>query len=184
MTRMTDSSHSNSHEPSEYTGEIISAASSSPPGRWRQSAVRCRKRPKRRKCSGRIRVRETGDGTIEWVCPVCGDNGIIYNWQGCPYDLSKYREQGNRPKFEVILTGQEYDEVKRCLFLAPESDRIICGAAYTSDGIIIGASAEELDDLAGYLAAESNHEENMKRQRILDRVLERIEAVLGDISLS
>jgi hypothetical protein len=168
----------------EYLGEVISAGSASPPGHWKQSAVRCRKRPKRRKCLGRIQVRETSDGSIEWVCPVCQDQGIVHNWKGSPHDLSKFREQGDQPSFEVVLTEQEYDEVKKCLVMDPEGDRIICSATYTSEGIVLRASGEGLDDFAGYLAFEVNHEENRRRQRVLGRVLDRVEAVLGESSLS
>lgn len=185
---MTDPSHLDSLGPArkmaEYLGEVISAASSSSPGHWKQSAVRCRKRPKHRKCLGRIRLRETSDGSIEWVCPVCQDQGIVYNWKGSPHDLSKFREQGDQPGFEVVLTEQEYDEVKKCLVMDPEGDRIIYGATYTSEGIVLRASGEDLDDFAGYLAFEANHEENRMRQRVLDRVLGRVEAVLGTWSLS
>ena len=129
-------------------------------------------------------MRETSDGSIEWVCPVCQDQGIVYNWKGGPHDLSEFREQENQPSFEVVLTEQEYDEVKKCLVMDPEGDRIIYGATYTSEGIVLRASGEDLDDFAGYLAFEVNHEENGRRQRVLGRVLDRVEAVLGEWSPS
>lgn len=133
---MTDRSHFDSLGPArrmgEYLREVISAASASPPGHWKQSAVRCRRRPRHRKCPGRIRVRETNDDSIEWVCPVCQDQGTVCNWKGSPHDLSEFRGQGNHPRFEVILTDREYDEVKKCLGMDPEGDRIIYGATYTS----------------------------------------------------
>jgi len=51
--------------------------------------VRCRRRPGRRPCPGRI------DGDLDpqtedivWWCPVCGDNGYIRNWKGTIWDLS------------------------------------------------------------------------------------------------
>jgi hypothetical protein len=188
MTWVIDSSQFDSLGPArrmaEYMGEVISAASSSPPGRWKQSAIRCRRRPKHRRCLGRIQVRDASDDSIEWICPVCQDHGVIYNWKGSPYDLSKFREQGEQPNFEVILTEQEYDELKKCLVMDPEGDRIIYGATYTSKGIILRASGENLDDFAGYLAFEVNHEENRGRQRVLERVLDRVEAVLGKWSPS
>lgn len=129
-------------------------------------------------------MRETSDGSIEWVCPVCRDQGIVYNWKGGPHDLSEFREQENQPSFEVVLTEQEYDEVKKCLVIDPEGDRIIYGATYISEGIVLRASGEDLDDFAGYLAFEVNHEENGRRQRVLERVLDRVEAVLGEWSPS
>jgi len=131
MSQVTDWSHFDSIGPArrmaEYLGEVISAASASTLSHWKQSAVRCRKRPKRRKCLGRLRVLKTSDGSIEWICPVCQDRGIVYNWKGSPHDLSKSREQGNQLSFEVILTEQEYDEVKKCSVMDPEGDRVIYG---------------------------------------------------------
>ena len=180
---MTDSSRVDSLGPArrmaEYVGEVVSSASASPAGHWKQSAIRCGKRPKRRKCLGRIRVRETSDGSMERVCSVCQDRGIVYDWKGSHHDLSKFREQWKQPSFEVILTEQEYDELRKCLVMDPEGDRIIYGATYTSEGIVLRASGEYLDDFAGYLAFDVNHEENRRRQRGLDRVLDRVEAVLG-----
>lgn len=38
---------------------------------------------------------------------------------------------------------------------------------------------EELDELAGYVAAEANHAENRRRQRRLDRICEKVESLLG-----
>jgi len=25
---------------------------------------------------------------VEWICPECGDQGVIYNWQGTCWDIS------------------------------------------------------------------------------------------------
>lgn len=52
--------------------------------------VACRRRPRRRRCRGRIVARFKPDGAaIEWRCPACGDNGIIYGWAGTPWDRSE-----------------------------------------------------------------------------------------------
>jgi hypothetical protein len=115
---------------------------------------------------------------------MCQDQGIIRNWKGSPHDLSKFREQGNQPGLEITLTDEEYDEVKKCLVMDPEGDRIIYGATCTSERIVLRASGEDLDNFAGYLAFEVNHEENRRRRRILERVLDRVEAALGEWSPS
>jgi|GEM_PF-277566 len=49
--------------------------------------VYCRRRPKRRRCRGQIHARfQDVDDAIEWACPVCGDNGVIYGWEGSRWD--------------------------------------------------------------------------------------------------
>jgi len=49
--------------------------------------VYCRRRPKRRRCRGQIHARFQGvDDAIAWACPVCGDNGVIYGWEGSRWD--------------------------------------------------------------------------------------------------
>lgn len=155
----------------EYVGHIILAASASPPGSWKQSAVRCRRRPKRRKCPGRLRVRENSSGSIEWVCPACQSQGVIHNWQGSFEDLSLVRDRAMGPSFEIVVTEPEYDQIARCLTIDPESDRIIHGATWTPEGIILRASGEDLEEFAGLLAFEANHEEDGRRRRVLDQVL-------------
>lgn len=168
----------------EYIGEIVSAATASMKGQWKHSGIRCHRRPRHRSCSGRIRVCENEDGYIEWECPSCGDNGVIHDWQDSPWNLSRWRSHKDEFGFEIALTEQEYDELRKCLVTSSEGDRIIYGATYTGESIILRATGEELEDFAGYLAFNANHEENLKRQRILDRVLDRIEVTLGTWSTS
>jgi hypothetical protein len=119
------------------------------------------------------------DGYIEWACPSCGDNGVISHWQGSPYDLSEVRDLPNQPGFEIMLTEEEYDELRKCLVMSPEGDKLIYGATYTEEGIVLRTTRKDLEDFAGYLEFNINHEEDRKRQQILHQVLDRVEAVLG-----
>jgi hypothetical protein len=49
--------------------------------------IYCQRRPKRRRCSGRIVATINFDSDeIIWQCPVCGDNGSIRNWEGTMWD--------------------------------------------------------------------------------------------------
>jgi len=51
--------------------------------------VPCRRRPARKPCTGKIEthINDEDDGIV-WCCPVCGDKGVIYNWQGSQWDHS------------------------------------------------------------------------------------------------
>ena len=49
--------------------------------------VYCRRRPRHRRCRGQIHARfHPVTDAIEWRCPHCGDNGIIYGWAGTRWD--------------------------------------------------------------------------------------------------
>lgn len=74
----------------QYMGSIV-AASVGPHRRARITQVQCRRRPRRKRCEGRIvsaivpdELR--GGDAIEWQCPVCGDNGLITEWQGTRWE--------------------------------------------------------------------------------------------------
>lgn len=50
--------------------------------------VRCRRRPKHRRCVGIIMSYPAADDLdrIYWYCPVCDDNGLISDWQNTLWD--------------------------------------------------------------------------------------------------
>ena len=82
-----------------HLGAIVSALTSQPPGQLRQTSVRCRRRPGRRPCVGRIRaVIEVDSRQIAWECPVCDDNGIIHHWEGTPSDRTPEGQGSARPE--------------------------------------------------------------------------------------
>jgi hypothetical protein len=72
----------------------ISAWVTSPAGRVsNRTNVTCRRRPSGRRCLGEI-VAELvdGDQTVDWCCPVCGDNGVIRGWQDTQWDRRRVRD--------------------------------------------------------------------------------------------
>ncbi len=73
----------------DYFGSIVSAMTSEPEGILVQSAVKCRRRPRRKPCLGIIvAVIDADSEAIHWQCPECGDGGTISDWQGSPWDTS------------------------------------------------------------------------------------------------
>lgn len=77
----------------EYLGGIIAGASHFPSTEWKESRVRCRRRPGHRPCPGPINVRTGCEDPPEilWECPSCREHGVIRNWQGCEWDNSEDR---------------------------------------------------------------------------------------------
>jgi hypothetical protein len=70
-----------------HLGAIVGWVSRSPSMDLQFTNVPCRQRPSRRRCLGEIQARIVPNtGTIEWTCPVCGDDGTITGWEGTLWD--------------------------------------------------------------------------------------------------
>ena len=68
---------------------LVANASNPPTDALSVQKVACRRRTGRKPCVGEITADvdpETDE--IFWSCPVCGDNGIIGNWQKSFWDCS------------------------------------------------------------------------------------------------
>lgn len=72
-----------------YFGSIVEGTVGRPPLR-RTAGIRCRRRPKRVPCSGVIESELHPNGNkLRWWCPVCGDNGLMSNWEGTRWDPAR-----------------------------------------------------------------------------------------------
>ena len=50
-----------------------------------------------RRCPGRLIVQRTEPGSpIGWRCSVCGDEGVISNWEESPFDLRRRQRLGHQ----------------------------------------------------------------------------------------
>lgn len=73
----------------DHFGAIVVAMSDLPPEKVVRTHVRCRRRPGRRPCAGRLQAVVDPEARIHWECPACGDNGVISGWQGTPWDMRR-----------------------------------------------------------------------------------------------
>jgi hypothetical protein len=71
----------------EYFGRIVKGVTTRQKDAL-ATGVRCRKRPRRRKCPGEIIAFIDEQEAISWSCPVCEDNGVISGWKGTLWDWS------------------------------------------------------------------------------------------------
>ena len=82
----------------QYLGTIVAAVTTEPV----QSScfvpdLKCRRRPGRKLCPGTILAAfEAGTNNITWNCSVCGDSGLIHQWQRTLWD------KGGRPELPKI----------------------------------------------------------------------------------
>ena len=62
----------------EFIKMVIAYARALDPGYTYEIPLQCRKRPRRKKCPGKVLIyMENEEADIQWGCPVCGDNGNI-----------------------------------------------------------------------------------------------------------
>ena len=46
-----------------------------------ESFPKCDKRPGRKPCNGRLNIKMVSDDEIYWICPACGDEGVVRGWK-------------------------------------------------------------------------------------------------------
>lgn len=53
--------------------------------------VYCRRSPNRQRCRGQINAQfDPRSRAIAWQCPICGDGGYIYSWEGTRWDRGQH----------------------------------------------------------------------------------------------
>jgi len=72
----------------------------------------------------------------------------------------------NQKLHELVLTGDELRELKRSLILDPECECLLYSAIIAHGGIVVRATLEEFEELEENIAADANHEEKGRRQKI------------------
>jgi hypothetical protein len=141
-----------------HLGAIVSTLTGQPPGELRQTSVRCRRRPGRRLCAGQIwAVIEVGSGRISWECPTCGDNGVIHDWEGTPWDQTPKGQGSARPEDRAMAAGVA-GRIVQVTYARAMLDRVADAAAVPSTTltgeilppvVIDAIQRERLEELAG-----------------------------------
>ena len=150
---------------------IVRAATSGDSGLTWVSALRCNRRPKHVACPGHLALRRTDvPASIVWRCTSCDDEGVISGWEGSPFDL---RLRGSDPAptsgVQVVVSSEVACTLRSLMLLDATSERLVFRAEVVGeDVIVLSCDEDDLDELAGCVAAEANHEEDRRRQKRLD----------------
>lgn len=155
----------------QHLGDIVRAGTAGEVGDPWVSALPCRRRPAHRRCPGRITIAIVGaeaSAPIRWWCSVCDDEGVISNWAHTPYDLRRRRLSIAGDVDEVIVSDETAAALRELVLLDPDCERLVFGMRAHPDGAVLLASADDLEELIGFVAAEANHEPNRRRQHRLD----------------
>jgi len=138
-----------------------------------RTGVCCRRRPKRKPCQGEILAylnEETK--TIQWDCPVCGDNGFIYDWEETKWDM----------RFSDTIPVRLHVEEKKLILnetlIDPDLTDRFKAAKKVSEAVVIYFRPDEFDDLLDHVAAAANHCPDRKIQNALDDLYDSLSALL------
>ena len=174
----------------EHLGFVVRVATAGDAGAPWVSALTCRRRPANRPCAGHIAVlRVDLPAPIEWRCTACGDEGVISGWEDSLHDLRQPRPSSDEePRHETLLTDEVAATLRELMYLDVECERLVFQMHSSSEGAVLTASAEELDELLGFIAANANHETNRRRQKRLDAAFdvltEALEAVESTVAFT
>lgn len=166
---------------STFLCRIVRAASAGDADAAWTSALPCRRRPARRTCPGRLVLfRPAPPAPIHWQCSACGDEGFISGWEDSPFDLRRCGLALARPVNEVVLPNEVAATLRELQLLDVDCERLVYRIRFHGDHVVMAATDDDIEELCGCLAAESNHEPNRRRQRRLDAALDTLsDAVLA-----
>lgn len=155
----------------QHLGDIVRAGTAGAVGDPWVSALPCRRRRAHKRCPGRMTIALVGAealAPIRWWCSVCDDEGVISNWADSPYDLRRRRLGVAGDVDEVIVSDNTAAALRELVLLDPDCERLVFGMRAHPDGAAMLTSADDLEELIGFVAAEANHEPNRRRQDRLD----------------
>lgn len=117
---------------------------------------------------------------IAWGCPICGDEGLIRNFRGILWDLTPRSGAvaGTGRRLEVALSAAQHATLRSLLLADPDCERTIHAARRVGRRVLISGDADELEHLAGFIAAEANHQSNRRRQAALDGVFDLVQRAI------
>jgi hypothetical protein len=153
----------------EHLSSIVRAATVGDAQIAWESALPCRRRPANRRCPGRLIVQRSEPGSsIRWRCSVCGDEGVISNWEESPFDLRRRRLALIGAVHEIAIPNEVAAALRELRLLDTDCERLVFGIRAHNRGAILEVTDEQLDELIESVAAEANHESNRRRQQRLD----------------
>lgn len=103
---------------------------------------------------------------------------MISGWERSPFDL-RLRSIEPRPTeaVRVVIPAEVAATLRGLTLLDTASERLVFRAGVAGEGVVLSGDEDDFDELIDYVAAEANHEQNHRRQKLLDAAFE----VLNDV---
>jgi hypothetical protein len=102
---------------------------------------------------------------------------VISGWEGTYFDLRAARcRRPNGTVGDIVVPDDVATTLRDLQLLGADCQRLVDQARATDDGVVLSADGDELDELAGHVAAEAHREPSRRRQQRPDRAF----AVLSD----
>lgn len=146
------------------------------------SALGCCRRPARKPCPGPlILLRTEVPAHIEWRCAGCGDDGVISEWEGSPFDLRDPDRTVAAADLEVavVVAPAAAAGLREVFFFDVAAERIVWAGEAGPDGVRLVGGLDDFEDILESVAAEANHEEDRRRRRRLDDAFDALRAALA-----
>ena len=114
---------------------------------------------------------------VRWQCSVCGDEGVINNWEDSPFDLRLRRLTVVGAVSEIVIPDEVTAALRERHLLGTDCEQLVFGIRVREDGrVVLAATDGDLDALIDSLAADANHETSRRRQRRLDAAFDALNA--------
>jgi hypothetical protein len=158
-----------------HLSDIVRAATAGDAGTAWESALPCRRRPASRRCPGRMIVLRTEPpAPIRWQCGVCDDEGVISNWADSPFDLRRRRLTLAGPVNEIVIPNEVAAALRELQLPDADCERVVFRIRARNGRAVLPATAGDLDELIGFVAAEASHESSRRRRQRLDTAFDEL----------
>jgi hypothetical protein len=176
-----------------HIARIVECATAWEAGFTLETPLRCRRRPQRRPCAGLLYLRRSEvPSAIVWICPICGDRGMVQHFAQTRWDLS-FVELGSSEDAVTLspidyegLWESEVDRERRALLARGQT--VLEGVQVEgphSHLAVLRARVEEVAPAQTKAAARRILQLSIRLQRVKPPVWRRIEipstATLGQL---
>jgi len=107
--------------------ELVRCASLAADSGWCLTPIGCVRRPRGSRCRGAVEVRCSGEA-VDWRCTGCPDHGTIVGWAGTDADMRATARALRSPSATLLLTREEYEELRRATHREPALHAMTHGA--------------------------------------------------------
>ncbi|HSR51631.1 MAG TPA: hypothetical protein VLV83_12450 [Acidobacteriota bacterium] len=166
-----------------YLTEIVKAATALNARQSRATALRCRRHRQRSRCPGRLEVRlQDLPAEIQWLCPSCGESGVILNWPRSPWDLSRKRRSSASAPVSVTLEDKCFRDLRSIDFIDPSSELLVYSARPEEGTVRLSGETAQFKGLIADLEAAAERERMETRRDRLGRLSEILRAHLDNLT--